>query len=783
MAGNEVRILVRAEDHATPTFKNIEHSAGGMGRSLGRVAEIACGFVIGQALFRLPGLMGGAVGAASDLNESMSKMQTVFGDSASGIATWSTTTARNMGISRQAALEVAGTFGNLFTAMGMSQAPAAQMSMDLVKLSGDLASFNNLDPEEVLLKLRAGLVGEAEPMRALGVNMNEATVKAQAMKMGFKEVNGTLTDAQKIQARYAIIMSQTATAQGDFARTAEGAANRGRILAATSANLSAEIGQKLLPAKIALQELMATKLLPALSTGITLFGNLYDKVVALVGVAWDSISSPLGDIAGAIVTLLSAGWDAAVSAWERFAGVLGGAWAATWPTVVETWESLSTAVAGLMTAGWALAVAAWEKFVAAVEALAAAGWPEVVALWERLRIAVAGIDWGPTTSALAAIGGHAKSMASIDYAGWWNKVAAAVAPAVAVLRPLVEGLLRALRQIVTDNIGPMKELGAKFQELGESLKPLQPLLDLLLPVLELLGKALGIFVVSQIAVLVLALRGLAELINLQIKAAILAMTVAVEALTLAIEAVTTVVETALTAWDTAWDAIQKAFHVSWDKVTGTIGGFEKFISGLITGVYNTAEYLGKAVVNGIRDGFVNAIDAVKEAIEAAATKVLEWVKGALGPLAKFLSPASQFGYDVGAGLGLGIVSGLAAMRDPITAALQQNIVLPTLAASAAAAAAILAAGQGGLPGWNYQMPAGVPGSITNWQQFEDWIRTLSPDTYRPPNPYLLPTGPQQTGMPYGGAVNVTVNLNAPGYGTTVPELAEQLRTVLLTQMG
>src|SRR5512137_2446889 len=63
--------------------------------------------------------------AASDLEESMNKVNVVFGKSAGEIQAWAKTAAESLGMSTQQALEAAGTFGNLFTAMGMGQGPAA----------------------------------------------------------------------------------------------------------------------------------------------------------------------------------------------------------------------------------------------------------------------------------------------------------------------------------------------------------------------------------------------------------------------------------------------------------------------------------------------------------------------------------------------------------------------------------------------------------------------------------------------------------------------------------
>lgn len=199
--------------------------------------------------FTLPVVAGAAlaVKAASDLGESMNKADVVFGDSAKAVQDWSKTTADAMGQSRAQALEAAATFGNLFKTMGVGQAESSQMSMDLTTLASDLASFNNIDPTEALVALRSGLVGEAEPMRRLGVLLSEGAVKTKAYEMGLAASGAELTEQQKVAARYALIMEQTTTAQGDFARTSDSLANKSRTLKAQVTDLGAQMGTALLP--------------------------------------------------------------------------------------------------------------------------------------------------------------------------------------------------------------------------------------------------------------------------------------------------------------------------------------------------------------------------------------------------------------------------------------------------------------------------------------------------------------------------------------------------------
>lgn len=188
-----------------------------------------------------------AVDMASDLNESSSKVDVVFGDMSASIKEWSETSATSFGQSQKQALDAVGTYGNLFRSMDIGADTSAKMSVSLVELAGDLASFNNLDPTDVLNKLQSGVTGQTEPLKALGVNINAAAVEAKAMALGLAKEGEELTAAAKAQASYALIMEQTKLAQGDFSRTSDGLANSTRIAKAELSDITAELGAELLP--------------------------------------------------------------------------------------------------------------------------------------------------------------------------------------------------------------------------------------------------------------------------------------------------------------------------------------------------------------------------------------------------------------------------------------------------------------------------------------------------------------------------------------------------------
>lgn len=272
------------------------------------------------------------VTAASDLAESASKAETVFGDSFGAIEGFAEDAATSVGLSEQAALEATGTFGNLFQALGLSREAASDLSPEVVTLAADLASFNNLELDETLEKLRSGLVGEVEPLRSLGVSFNAAQVEAKAFEMGLGDANGELTEGEKVQARYALVVEQTSLAHGDFARTSEGLANQQRILTAEFDNAKAAAGQALLPTFLDLvaagRDLIPTiqelaervfpPLLDIVETLLPVFGSTLDILIALAPVL-EVIASVVGAIPAPV--LLAVG---AMLSFNSAAGLAGG---------------------------------------------------------------------------------------------------------------------------------------------------------------------------------------------------------------------------------------------------------------------------------------------------------------------------------------------------------------------------------------------------------------------------------------------------------------------------
>lgn len=298
--------LDEAEGKANKSSKNIAAGLATVGKSV-LVAGAAAG-AAGAAF------IASTIAPASDLSETVTKVGVVFEDLSGEMLKFGDTSATALGMSKQEALAAAATYGNLFRSMEINTDASFDMSQGLVTLAADLASFNNMDPTQVLDKLRAGLTGETEPLKTLGVNLNAALLEAKALEMGLWDGNGAIDAAAKAQASYALIMEQTALAQGDFARTSDGLANQQRIISANFKNMKATIGTALLPMMETLSSTL-NKLFsdPAFQAGLQRFidglGRFASKVIEAIPQVIDwfkRLGAWLSENEGVIVGVLAA---------------------------------------------------------------------------------------------------------------------------------------------------------------------------------------------------------------------------------------------------------------------------------------------------------------------------------------------------------------------------------------------------------------------------------------------------------------------------------------------
>lgn len=255
-------------------------------------------------LFRAFSKIKDAIDISSSLTEVENVVRTTFGNYEKLIQDFSKTSIQDFGMSELTAKQVASRFQAMGTAMGFSQGKMADMSLQLTKLTADMASFYDMEQSDVARNLQAVFTGETEPLRKYGLDLTQATLKEWAMKQGLDADISSMTQAEKTMLRYQYVMANTAAAQGDFARTSDTWANQIRILKQSFEQLAAIIGGALINAfKPFVQTLNAVmQKVIAFATTVTnalgsIFGWKFEISAGGLADDWSNAAGSAADIA------------------------------------------------------------------------------------------------------------------------------------------------------------------------------------------------------------------------------------------------------------------------------------------------------------------------------------------------------------------------------------------------------------------------------------------------------------------------------------------------------
>lgn len=253
----------------------------------------------------LPILAAGAAAIkfASDYNESLNKVDVAFKGSSETVKTFAKTTLESFGIAEGTALDLASTYGDMGTSLGLSTGEASKMATSLVGLAGDLSSFKNISVDVANTGLTGIFTGETESLKKLGIVMTEANLQAYAYAQGIKTKVQEMDQASKVQLRYNYILSVTKNAQGDFARTGGGAANQMRIFQESLKQLAQQFGSIMIP--------LFTKVISSVNGIVKSFGDLSEGtkttilIIAAVAAAIGPLLSGIGGLLTFIPTLIT----------------------------------------------------------------------------------------------------------------------------------------------------------------------------------------------------------------------------------------------------------------------------------------------------------------------------------------------------------------------------------------------------------------------------------------------------------------------------------------------
>ena len=238
---------------------------------------------------------------AADFQDALGATEQIFKDSSGVIKDWSDNLSTSYGISKKEALDYANIMGTMLQNIGgMSEEMAGKTAGNLIELAGDLTAMFGGQTSDAVRALTGALKGNNAMLDNYGIAANDAMVKAKALAMGLSDGTGELSLQARQAATLAIIMEQTASAQGQAAREADGASGSMRSFKTEITNLSTELGSVLLP--------VITPIVSKLRDMAAAFGSLSPEtqkmMVIVAGVA--AAFGPLMVVIGKVITLLPA---------------------------------------------------------------------------------------------------------------------------------------------------------------------------------------------------------------------------------------------------------------------------------------------------------------------------------------------------------------------------------------------------------------------------------------------------------------------------------------------
>jgi len=223
-------------------INNISGSLGGLKSVVGKLGGIMAAAFSVKAIVDFSRA---AIELGSNLEEVQNVVDVSFGAMAGAAEEFASTAITKFGMSELAAKRTASTYMAMAKGMGVADGAASDMSITLAGLSGDVASFYNLDQEDAAKKLQGIFTGESEALKSLGVVMTQTNLKQFALEKGMNANIETMSQAELVALRYAFVTDALSLAAGDFERTQDSWANQTRILSMQWQQFMGTMGQSL----------------------------------------------------------------------------------------------------------------------------------------------------------------------------------------------------------------------------------------------------------------------------------------------------------------------------------------------------------------------------------------------------------------------------------------------------------------------------------------------------------------------------------------------------------
>lgn len=253
---NVIEIQVRSTDRTGPGYNASRDGAKQVKKEMSDLQRVgvaaSAAIVAGFAAIAV-----GSAKAAAGLEQAVGGTEAVFGSAGDVIDDFARRSAESMGLSEREFREATTFIGGNLKRLGFETDDAAQKSIELTQVGADLAATYGGTTREAVEALAAAFRGEADPAERFNLGLKIGAQNAKAVEMGLAATTAEVTDNARAQATLALIMEQSADAQGQFARESDTAAGQAQIVSAQFEDMQAQLGQKLLPVMVKAGQVMS----------------------------------------------------------------------------------------------------------------------------------------------------------------------------------------------------------------------------------------------------------------------------------------------------------------------------------------------------------------------------------------------------------------------------------------------------------------------------------------------------------------------------------------------
>lgn len=362
-------IRERISSHFQGAFSGASRGAEEAGRESGTRFSGAFKAAITGALAyvgvqQIAGLYKNFVQEAGDLEQSVGAVDAVFKESAAQMHQWAATASTSVGISKNEYNQFASVLGSMLKNAGTPMDQLGDRTNKLITLGADLASMYGGTTADAIEAVSAALRGEMDPIERYGISLNDAMLTQEGLRLGIQKTGGSFDTQQKQLIVQSLLFKQSADAQGNFYREQDTYQHKTQVLSAQWKDLSAQIGERFLPAAGAVAEWLSTQGLPLFDSFATSIANVADFLrntiqwwgpfaigIGVAAAAFGAYNIAVAAYNGIMAAMAVANGVAEATFW----GLSASEWAALWP-IYAIVAGIAVLVGGLILAynniGW-----------------------------------------------------------------------------------------------------------------------------------------------------------------------------------------------------------------------------------------------------------------------------------------------------------------------------------------------------------------------------------------------------------------------------------------------